>query len=149
MIPLYKPFCVSRKGFVFVASFASFSESLVDVHQQGFCKDDYIVIALPKRRQLHGDDGKPIKQVFAKFAVFNCFGEILVGGRDNADVDLDVLFTAHRPEDSTTGTFLWWRLEGTQELGLHVEIALADLIEKQRATVGELKCTFAILFCTL
>src|SRR5581483_1681032 len=59
--------------------------------------------------------------------------EIAVRGCNNADIDLDLLVAAHGTD------FLL--LQHTQQLGLHFERKLPDLIQKHGATVCRLKET--------
>ena len=59
-----------------------FSQELLD--QQG-----NVLLAVAKRRNKKGDDVETVEEVFAKVAAGDLFFEILVGGGDDANVDVD------------------------------------------------------------
>ena len=73
-------------------------------------------------------DLQAIEQVLAEAALRDQLLEVGVGGGDDADVDLDRVRLAERVD------FLV--LEEAQQLGLHVEADVADLVEEQRAAGG-------------
>src|SRR5690606_3422920 len=64
-------------------------------------------------------------------AGLDLLGEVAVGGGDDADIDLE----AARRADAGEAPLL----EDAQELGLHVQRHLADLIEEKRAALGRLE----------
>ena len=87
--------------------------------------------AFAERRRVDLDDVNPIIEVLAKALLFDLGLEIAVGRRHDARVERDVLVAAdgaHRP-----------LLQRAEELRLHLERELADLVEEQRAAgcVGE------------
>ena len=57
--------------------------------------------------------------------------EVAVGRRDDADVDLDRLAAADALELAL--------LQHAQQLDLHLQRQVADLVEEQRAAVGQLE----------
>ena len=67
----------------------------------------------------------------AKAAVFDLFGQIPVGCADQADVDLSVFHSAEPDELEF--------LQSLQELRLQRQGELTDFVEKEGATVGQLK----------
>ena len=71
-----------------------------------------------------GNDVQPVEEILAKLALDDEFFQILVRGGDDAHVDL------HRVArtDALEGHFL----QDAQQLGLHVEADVADLVQKQR-----------------
>ena len=77
------------------------------------------------------DHVQAIEKVFAERAVLDRFGEVAVGGGDDADVHLDRLGAA----DAVDFAFL----NGAQQLGLQARIHLADFVEQQRAAIGFLE----------
>jgi len=77
------------------------------------------------------DHVEAVEQVFAKDAAFCRIGKVAVGGRDDADVDLDG-FCAANPVDFTF-------LERAQKLCLQAGIHLADFVEQQCSPVGFLE----------
>src|SRR5213079_3622399 len=63
--------------------------------------------------------------------------QIRIRCRDHADVDLDRLAAGDALEPLV--------LEDAQDLGLELERHVADLVEEQRAAVGELELAFLLL----
>src|SRR4051794_2430613 len=80
---------------------------------------------------MHARDGEPVVQVFAEPAAVDLDAEIAVGRGDHAQIDLDDL----GPTDATD----LLALEHAEQLGLHRERELADLVEKHRAAVRALE----------
>ena len=77
------------------------------------------------------DDVEAVVEVLAKGPLGDRLFEVLVGGGDDADVDLDVAVGA-QPRELVV-------LEHLQELGLERQGHLADLVEEHGAAVGELE----------
>ena len=94
-------------------------------------QDGEVVEALAEGRQVDGKDVEAVVEVLSKRTLFNHILERAVGGRDNADVDTDG-FGAADP-------LKFPLLEGAEELYLDLHRQIADLVEKERAAVGELK----------
>ena len=80
---------------------------------------------------LDGEDVQPVIEVFAEAALGHLLGQIAVGGRDDAHVDLDRALGADRIDLAL--------LQRAQQLDLHVERQLADLVQEQGAAVGLLE----------
>ena len=88
--------------------------------------------ALAQRRNADGNDVEPIEQVFAESTGLGLGGEIAVRRDDEADVD--VLGAA------ADGLHLAG-LDDAQDLRLHRQRQLADLVDEERALVGLLEVT--------
>src|SRR5580700_7500941 len=73
------------------------------------------------------EDREPVVEVLAERALVGADGEGAVGGGDDAHVDRSLRVAADPPDRA--------RLEGPQQLGLHRERHLADLVEEERAAV--------------
>src|SRR3984885_5978733 len=90
-----------------------------------------VVFALSQRRYAHGKDIQPIIEVFAETPSLELNREFPIRGRDDSHVD----FTRRIVADA----FVLPLLKDAQEFRLHFERQVSDLIEKDRAPVGELK----------
>ena len=77
------------------------------------------------------DDIQAIQKVFAEGAVLDRFGQVPVGGGDDADIHLDRLGAA----DPVDFAFL----NGAQQLGLQARIHFADFVQQQGAAIGFFK----------
>ena len=77
------------------------------------------------------DDVEPVVEVLAEVARRDLLLEVAVGRGDQAHVDLDRLDAADALELAL--------LERAQQLHLHLDRDLADLVEEQRAAVGQLE----------
>src|SRR5438552_3349644 len=93
--------------------------------------------ALAQRRHAHGEDGQPVEEIASERAPLDLGLEVLVGGGDEADVDVDGPVGAHR------GHLLL--LDGPQELALEVQGHLPDLVEEEGAAVGHLEVAAPVL----
>ncbi len=63
----------------------------------------------------------------------DCGFEILVGGRDNADIDFDLAVAAQTVEGLA--------IQHAQQFHLSLQLQFADFVEEQRALVGQFKQT--------
>src|SRR5579863_7257473 len=72
-----------------------------------------------------------MEEILAKAAFLNRFFEVLVGGGDDTHIDSDLAMPSETVERLT--------IEHAQKLDLSLQLQLADLVEKQRAPVGEFK----------
>ena len=97
-----------------------------ELHQVGQVLD-----ALAQRRDADRDDVDAVEQVLAERALAHAALEVDVGGGDQPELHLDRLAAAD-PLDLAL-------LDGAQQLGLEVELQVADLVEEQRAAVGQLE----------
>ena len=87
-----------------------------------------LLAPLAQRRQLQRHDVQAVEEVLAEPALGDELLEVGVGGGDDADVDLDRLRLAERVD--------LVRFEEAQQLRLHVEPDIGDLVEEQRAAGG-------------
>jgi len=87
--------------------------------------------ALAERRQTHRNHVQAVEQICAERAVRDQLLQVAIGGRDEANVDVDRLDSADALELAL--------LKGAEELHLHLDRDLADLVEEQRAAVRELE----------
>src|SRR6266568_6589429 len=117
---------VKRHGaaVLFVEAFEKLASKLRDV-----------AATVAQRRHQHRHNADAIVKVGAKFVAGHRFFEILVGRRDNAHIDLDGVVAA----DSLKFLFLQY----AQKLGLEGGRDFADLVEKNRALVGEFEAPLA------
>ena len=90
-----------------------------------------ILLAVAQRRQGQRDDVEPVEQILAEGAGLDRRVEVAIGRGDQPEVD------AHRPRAADPLELAL--LQRAQQLRLQVERQLADLVEKQRAAVGELE----------
>ena len=72
---------------------------------------------------------EPIVKILPEHAVFHLLGQVAIGGRDDAGVDLDVLQTTEAAETLV--------FEHPQQLGLQGHGEFADFVEEQSAVVGQ------------
>src|SRR5687767_8708015 len=94
-------------------------------------EDGDLLGAVAERGNEDVDDVEAIVEVLAEAALGHRALEVLVGGGDHADVDLDVAAGAQAGELAI--------LQDVQELGLQGQGHLADLVEEDGAAVGELE----------
>src|SRR4051794_8310978 len=92
---------------------------------------DGIFGPLPQRRHMEHYDVQAVIKVLAKGAVYNSLLEIAMGGRDHSYVYFYSFFAADSSE------FLI--LENLQELGLELELHIANFIQQNRASVSQLE----------
>ena len=90
-----------------------------------------IIEALAERGQTKSHALQPVEEVLPKLALGDHLLEVLVGRGDDAHVDADRLDAAD-PLDLAL-------LERAQDLHLHAERHVADLVEEERAFLGELE----------
>src|SRR5205807_2326726 len=96
-----------------------------------------VLAALAQRRHVQLDHVETVEQVLPEAPCGHQRGEILVGGADHAHVDRVFL----RRADLAHALFL----DRPQQLHLHRERQLGDLVEEQRAAVRRLEKAFAVL----
>src|SRR5438067_3158839 len=88
-----------------------------------------VFLAFAQRRQIHGDDVEAIEEILAEATFFDALLQIHVGGSDDAHIYLNLADATQMHELAV--------LEHSQDLGLSFQIHGADLIEKNRAAVGD------------
>ena len=91
--------------------------------------------ALAQRRHLDGDHGEAVEEVLAEAALGDLLLQVLVRGGEHADVDAERLLAAHALERLL--------LQHAQHLGLRLQAHVADLVEEDRAAVGQLELAAA------
>src|SRR5262245_33458745 len=90
-----------------------------------------VLRSLAQRRHRNGNYIEPVVQIFAESSLPDQLFQVLMCGRNNANVDLHRLAGANALESHL--------LEHPQQFGLHFEANVTDLIEEQRAAIGELE----------
>ena len=88
-------------------------------------------LPLAQRRHEDREHVQPVVEVLAELARRNGLLEVLVGGGHQPDVGADRLGAAQALELPL--------LQHAQQLDLRRQIQLADLVEKQRAALGQLE----------
>ena len=86
-----------------------------------------VVAPFTKRRHTQGDDVESVVQIFPETALAHGGAQVLVGGRNQAQVNLGC---------SAAQALHLTLLQHAQQLDLHVGWDFADLVEKQGAAVG-------------
>src|SRR6185503_19428660 len=86
---------------------------------------------LTERRQRDRKHVEAVIQIAAKSSFSHFFSEVAIGRGDDSHVDVDGPRTAE--------TFDLSFLQHAQQLGLHFERQLADLVEENRAAIGQLE----------
>ena len=86
---------------------------------------------LAERRRVQADHVEPVVQVLAEPPRLDQGLEVLVGRGHDPDVDADRLRAADALERHL--------LEHAEQLGLDLQVDVADLVEEQRAAVGLLE----------
>ena len=80
----------------------------------------HILAALPQRWGGERKHVQTVIEVFPKAAGLDLLFQVFVGGRHHTNIDLDRLATAHRLDHPF--------LDGPQQLHLHVQRQVADLV---------------------
>jgi len=96
-----------------------------------FRESGHIFPAVAQRGNQNREYVEPVIEVFAEAALARELGEVAIGGRDDTHIDLDGALGADRIDLAF--------LQCTQQLDLHVQPQLPDLVEEERAAVGFLK----------
>jgi hypothetical protein len=86
---------------------------------------------LAQGRHLHAHRVEPVVEIGPERAAVHLLAQVAVGGGEEADVEARRLGRAHALDDAL--------LERAQELGLHVEGQLADLVEEHGAAARGLE----------
>ena len=93
--------------------------------------------ALAQGRQSHGDDVQTEVEVLTEPTLADLERKVAVGGRNHPDVNPYRRHAANPLELAF--------LQDTQDLGLRLETHVADLVEQNRAAVGELELPYLAL----
>ena len=95
-----------------------------------------VLAAFAQGRQANLDHVQAIVKIFAEPSLLHFLGKILVGGGDDADVDLDLLISA----DAVEAAFL----QDAQKIGLQLGRDVADFIEEDCSAVGQFELAFRL-----
>ena len=90
-----------------------------------------VLAALAERRDRKGDDVDPVEEVLAEGPFLHLLPEVLVRRADDPHVDGLLGVPADAPDDAL--------LKGAEELDLHRDGGLADLVEEERPPFGFLE----------
>ena len=74
---------------------------------------------------------EPVEEIFAEAPFFHLVHQIAVRGGDESHVDRELARPAQAPEGL--------RLQDLEELGLQLQRQLSDLVQENRATIGQLE----------
>ena len=96
-----------------------------------------VLVALAQRRNSQRRDVEPVVQVGAEPALIRGYPQVLLGRGDDPDIQGDRLVAAE-PFDHPL-------LQQAQQLDLHIQAHALDLVEEQRAAVGEFELADAPL----
>src|SRR5208337_1362876 len=99
-----------------------------------------IICPLPERRNFNRNNIETVKKIFSETSVFNCRLKVLIGRRDDSDVNIDSLGTAY----PLKRTFL----QDSEELHLKHLRHLPYFIEKYSPSVRKLKPSDPGRYCT-
>ena len=94
----------------------------------------HVFLAFAKRRDANVDDIQAIKKVFSESLFFNFFVEVFVSCSQNPHIGVDRTCSAEALELAI--------LQNSQQFHLKCWTDLADLIEKQRSSIGQFKSAF-------
>ena len=103
-------------------------ELFVELLQEEIGEQNRIAFTFAQRRHVHPDLVQPIIQILAEAAGADEVVDILIGGADDAHIDLDRAVAADALDHLV--------VQESQQLHLHRQRHVADLVEKQRPTVG-------------
>src|SRR5208283_3998442 len=104
---------------------------LVVVRQEKLHQRQNIFLAFPQRRQINRNNRQPVIEVLAETPLPHFFLEVPVGRGNHPHVHLNIAHTPHAPHHLI--------FQHSQQLGLQQRRKLANLIQKQRASVSHFK----------
>src|SRR5580658_1775250 len=90
-----------------------------------------VVDSLAERRAPNRKDREAKVEVFAKGPGLDALGQVFVGRREDANVDVDDVLAAYARDFA--------RLHGSEHFGLRDDVHVADFVEEERAAVGLLE----------
>ncbi|OPZ05947.1 MAG: hypothetical protein BWZ08_02381 [candidate division BRC1 bacterium ADurb.BinA292] len=94
-----------------------------------------VALALAQRRHVDGEDIEPVVEILPEFGGFDHLFEVAVGRGDDADIDRDRAAAADALDFAL--------LEDAEEFDLRGGGEVADLVEEDRAAVGQFEATLA------
>src|SRR5437870_4277509 len=92
--------------------------------------------AFPQGWNVNRKNIQAVKQIFAKFLLLNHLSEVAIGGCDQVGIGVNSPCASQPLEFSL--------LEHAQQLGLKLQRNVADLIQKYRSAIGQLKAADAL-----
>ena len=107
-----------------------------DTLEEIFGQQRDILPAAAQRREVQAHDIEAVEQIFAEHLGQDFGFEVLVRGRDDADIGADRVIPAHPRESSV--------LQHAKEFALQGERHFADLVEEQRSAVRLLEASDAL-----
>jgi hypothetical protein len=99
-------------------------------------QDGDVATALSQRWNVDRENVQPIIKILAKTLLFDHVEQVAISRRDDTDVDVQVTRAAHAADLAF--------LQCAQDLCLERNVELSDLVQKQRAVVGDLEKPFFI-----
>ena len=102
------------------------------IHQQGD-----ILRAFAQRGHADGNHIQAVVEILAEQAFLDHLIKIAVGGGDDSDIDCDFARSADGPDETL--------LQNAQQLHLHGQAGLADLVQEDGAAVGDFKQAALVL----
>src|ERR1700722_20356311 len=90
-----------------------------------------IFLPVPQGRYVERNDVQAVKEILAEVSLGNLFFQVFIGRGNDPDIDLDGLRGADRGETLF--------VQRAQNLGLHFEAHVTDLIEEQGPLIGPFK----------
>ena len=120
----------SRLGLDRLDVLAVFPRKLAD---EGGHEQRDILLALAQRRNVDVHHIEPVVQILPELPLFDCGLELPVGGRDDPGIHFDGFLSPHPFEGLV--------LQHAQQLDLYVLADLTDLVQEDRAHVGQLEAS--------
>ena len=102
---------------------------MIEPLQEMFNQQWNIALPVAQRRGNDRNHVEAIKEVLPESLLLDHFFQVLVGGRDNSDIDLN----RPTPPHPLKGSFLYH----SQKFDLKRETHLADFVEKDRSAIGK------------
>ncbi len=104
---------------------------LVELGDERIREERDVLRPPPQRGQRDRQHVDPVVEILAERALLHRLHHVLVGGRHHAHVDADLVVAAHAPHLAV--------LEDAKVLRLQVRAHLRDLVQEDRAAVGQLE----------
>ena len=99
-------------------------------------EEAHVALALAQGRKVESHHVQAVEEVFAEVSLGDHFRQVAVRRRDDAHVYLTGLVRPHGAHFAA--------LENPQQLGLHLERHVADLVQEERAAIGRHEMTIAV-----
>src|SRR2546428_100258 len=110
-----------------------------DAVQEMVHKGRNVFFAIPQGWQINGDDVDAVEKIFAERTFSDEPAQTAVCRRDDTHVHANGVLPTHRAELAL--------LEGPQELALHADAHVADLVEQESSAVRQLENALAVPVC--